>query len=462
MKAVILIDFGSTYTKLTAVDIEKEEIIATSKSITTVTTNIMDGFLDAFSKMNQALEGIDIQICDKLACSSAAGGLKMITIGLIPELTAEAAKRAALGAGARVIGIYSHEITKTEIKKIIESKPEIILLSGGTDGGNKECIIHNAEMISKYLKGIPVVVAGNKNAVDYIEELFTENEMFFKITENVMPRLNVLNVEPAKEAIREVFMEKIIEAKGIKHVEDYISGILMPTPAAVLKAAQLLADGTDNEDGIGDLIIVDIGGATTDIHSISYGEPTKPSVTLRGLEEPYAKRTVEGDLGMRVSALSLFEAAGTKRLKKYSKQEYNIYEKCLYLSNNINEIAVKKEDIEFDEALSMAATEISMERHSGVLETVYTPMGAVFMQTGKDLSNVKNLIGTGGVIVHSENPSRILKAALSDPDNITSLKPVKPKLLLDKDYILSAMGLMARDYPDTALRIMKKYIISCE
>ncbi len=462
MKAVILIDFGSTYTKLTAVDIEKEEIIATSKSITTISTNIMDGFFDALHKMDEALEGIDIQICDKLACSSAAGGLKMITIGLVPELTAEAAKRAALGAGARVIGIYSHEITKAEMNKIIESKPEIILLSGGTDGGNKDCIIHNAKMLTKHINNVPIVVAGNKNAVDEIEEIFISNGMFYKITENVMPRINVLNVEPAKEAIREVFMEKIIEAKGIKNVEEFISGILMPTPAAVLKAAQLLADGTDNEDGIGDLIIVDIGGATTDVHSISHGEPTKPTVTLRGLQEPYAKRTVEGDLGMRVSALSLLEAAGTRKLKKYCKLEYNIHEKCTYLSKNINNIAISEEDIDFDEALSMTATEISMERHAGVLETVYTPMGAVFMQTGKDLSNTKNLIGTGGVIVHSENPGRILKAGLSDGESIVSLKPIKPKLLLDKDYILSAMGLMAKDYPDVALRIMKKYIVSCE
>ena len=107
-----------------------------------------------------------------------------------------------------------------------------------------------------------------------------------------MPVLNKLNVEPAREAIRQVFMEKIVEAKGMKKAEEFTTGILMPTPAAVLKAAEVLSKGTDLEDGIGDLIIIDIGGATTDVHSIAKGEPTKPGVILKGLEEPVSKRTV--------------------------------------------------------------------------------------------------------------------------------------------------------------------------
>ena len=129
--------------------------------------------------------------------------------------------------------------------------------------------------------------------------------MYFSITENVMPQLNELNVEPAREEIRKIFMEKIIEAKGLRNAENFVNGILMPTPAAVLKAARVLSEGSDEESGLGDLIVVDIGGATTDVHSIADGEPTKAGVNVRGLEEPFAKRTVEGDLGMRYSAVSL-------------------------------------------------------------------------------------------------------------------------------------------------------------
>lgn len=460
MDAILLIDFGSTYTKLTAVDIESEEIIGTAKDLTTVNTDIMIGFNKAYEELQGKLSGKDVHFIDKLACSSAAGGLKMIAVGLVPELTAEAAKRAALGAGARILGVYSYELTKGEMAEINDKNPDIILLAGGTDGGNKDCIIHNAKLIAEHIKDVPVVVAGNKNARDEIEDLFKDNNIFYRATDNVMPRLNVINVEPAREVIREIFMQKIVEAKGMKKAENFISGILMPTPAAVLKAARVLADGSDKEEGIGDLIVIDIGGATTDVHSISDGEPTKPGVTLRGLQEPYAKRTVEGDLGMRVSAISLWETATTKRIKKFIPDtEYDIEDRCRYLQSNVNILPQEPEEIEFDEALGMVATEIAMERHVGMIESVYTPMGVIYSQVGKDLLNTRYLIGTGGVLVHSQNPKKILKAGLFNMESPNYLKPEKPDILIDKTYILSAMGLLAEKYPDMAVRIMKKYIV---
>jgi uncharacterized protein (TIGR01319 family) len=460
MDAILLIDFGSTYTKLTAVDMVTEEVIGTSKDLTTVSTDIMIGFNKAYEKLMKEISGKEINFIDKLACSSAAGGLKMIAVGLVPELTAEAAKRAALGAGARILGVYSYELTKSEMTEIKNRKPDIILLAGGTDGGNKDCIIHNAKLIAEQIKDVPVVVAGNKNARDEIEDIFIQNKVYYKATDNVMPRLNVLNVEPAREVIREIFMQKIVEAKGMKSAENFINGILMPTPAAVLKAARVLADGSDKEEGIGDLIIVDIGGATTDIHSISDGEPTKPGITLRGLQEPYAKRTVEGDLGMRVSAISLWETATTKRIKKFiPNTEYDIEERCRALQTNVNILPETPEEIEFDEALGMVATEIAMERHVGVIESVYTPMGIIYSQIGKDLLNTRYLIGTGGILVHSENSKKILGAGLFNLENPNYLKPEKPDILIDSSYILSAMGLLAEKYPDIAVRIMKKYIL---
>ncbi|MDO6355192.1 methylaspartate mutase accessory protein GlmL [Caloramator sp. CAR-1] len=460
MDAALLIDFGSTYTKLTAVDLENEEILATAKDLTTVQTDIMIGFNNAFEKLKEKIDLSQVNFVEKLACSSAAGGLKMIAIGLVPELTAEAAKRAALGAGARILGVYSYELTKHEMEEIVKKKPDIILLAGGTDGGNKDCILHNAKLIAQYIKDVPIVVAGNKNAQDEIDDILNDAHVYHKITENVMPRLNQINVEPAREVIREIFMEKIVEAKGMKRAEEFISGILMPTPAAVLKAARILADGTDKEEGIGELIIVDIGGATTDVHSISSGEPSKAGVTLRGLQEPYAKRTVEGDLGMRVSAVSLWEAAGTRRIKKFvPNTKYDVEERCKFLQANVNFIPKEEEDIEFDEALGMVATEMATERHVGLIESVYTPMGIIYSQVGKDLLNVRYLIGTGGVIVHSRNPKKILSAGKFNPDTPNYLKPMNPEILVDKEYILSAMGLLAEKYPDKAIRIMKKYIV---
>jgi uncharacterized protein (TIGR01319 family) len=460
MKAYLLIDFGSTYTKLTAVDIENEEILATAKDITTVESDIMVGFNKAYEKLTKSLEGKEVEFVKKLACSSAAGGLKMIAVGLVPELTAEAAKRAALGAGARVLKVYSYELTSKEVQEIKNSNLDIILLAGGTDGGNKECIIHNAKALAEGGVKLPIVLAGNKVAVDEVEEIFDGAGVFYRTTENVMPKLNVLNVEPAREEIRKIFMEKIIEAKGMKAAESFISGILMPTPAAVLKAARVLSEGSDKEEGIGDLVVVDIGGATTDIHSIADGEPSKPGVTLRGLEEPIAKRTVEGDLGMRYSALSLWEASGTRKIQNYLKDKsFDVEENCRFRSQNIKMVPKTAEEIKFDEAMAKVATDMAMERHVGVIESVYTPMGLVYSQVGKDLLPVKYFVGTGGVLVHSENPADILKAGTFDINNPTYLKPQNPGYLLDKTYILSAMGLLAEDYPDMAVRIMKKYLI---
>ena len=460
MKAYLLIDFGSTYTKLTAVDIESEEILATSKDITTVEDDIMIGFNKAYEALMEKLKGKEIEFERKLACSSAAGGLKMVAIGLVPELTAEAAKRAALGAGARVLKVYSYDLTSKEVLEIKNSNLDIILLAGGTDGGNKECIINNAKIIAKHGIKLPVLVAGNKSAVDEIEEIFKTAGIYYKIADNVMPRLNSLNVEPAREEIRKIFMEKIIEAKGMKTAESFISGILMPTPAAVLKAAKVLSEGSDKEEGIGDLVVLDIGGATTDVHSLGSGEPSRAGVTLRGLEEPFAKRTVEGDLGMRYSAVSLWEAAGTRKVQKYLQNKLiDVEGSCIHRIENIKMVPITEEEIKFDEAMAKVATEIALERHVGVVETVYSPMGVVFTQVGKDLMDIKYMIGTGGVLVHSKNPGEILKAGCFDLENPTCLKPEKPEFLIDKTYILSAMGLLAEEHPDMAVRIMKKYLL---
>lgn len=466
MKCYLTIDFGSTYTKLTAIDIENEKILATAKDITTVEDDIMIGFNKAFQKLKIEIEKeipfSEVEFIDKIACSSAAGGLKMVALGLVPELTAEAAKKAALGAGARVMKTYSYELNSHEIEEIKNSPVDIILLAGGTDGGNRDCIIHNAKLLAEHNLKIPVVVAGNKAATDEIEKIFKNANINYYITENVMPKINKLNVEPAREEIRRVFMSRIVEAKGMKNAEDYISGILMPTPAAVLKAAEVLAEGTDEEEGIGDLIIVDIGGATTDIHSIGKGEPTKAGVLLKGLEDPFAKRTVEGDLGMRYSSMSLLEAAGVRKIRKYlhdTEKKWDVKGLCKYRHENIKMVPTTDEEIAFDEAMAKVATELSMTRHCGVLECVYTPMGTMYNQTGKDLLQAPYIIGTGGVIVHSKNPKEILEAGRFNPEEPIYLKPENPKCMVDKTYILSSMGLLAQKNADLAIRIMKKYLV---
>lgn len=460
MDCYLFIDFGSTYTKVTLVDIAKEEILATAKSYTTVETDVTIGYNKAYEILMSKV-GQDVNIVKKLACSSAAGGLKIVAIGLIPELTAEAAKRAALGAGARVIKTYSHNLNNRELEEIKASGADMILLAGGTDGGNNICITHNAEMIAKHEINIPVVVAGNKSCDDAIAEIF-EGKIEFYITENVMPSLNHINVTPARETIRSIFMKQIVNAKGMENVEQSISGILMPTPASVLKAAETLSLGSKDEDGIGDLAVVDIGGATTDIHSIGEGAPSKPGVFLRGLEEPVAKRTVEGDLGMRYSAISVYEAAGNRMMKKYLNiDDYDLEEEFRRRYNNTSFLPENEKDILFDEAMAKVCADISMKRHAGVVEAMYSPLGTIHSQTGKDLMELPYIIGTGGVLVNSKDPERILEAVKFTMDDPESLKPRNPKFMIDKEYILSAMGLLSMIDKNMAVRMLKKYIVRC-
>lgn len=460
MNCYLFVDFGSTNTKVTLVDIEHEEIVATAKSYTTVETDVMEGFNHAIDEIKKQVS--DFTVVKSLACSSAAGGLKIVAIGLVPELTSEAAKRAALGAGAKVIHTYSHRLNNDEAAAIVNSAADIILLAGGTDGGDSLCITHNAEQLKKHGVKVPVVVAGNKSAADTIKEIFADGVEYY-IVENVMPKINKLNVENARETIRSIFMKNIIKARGMQHVQNQIDGLIMPTPAAVLKAAEVLSKGTDNEDGLGELAIIDIGGATTDIHSAAYGDPASAGVFVSGLEEPYLKRTVEGDLGMRYSIQAAVDAAGMRMLRRYlpNWQSYDIEAEVEKRAKDTSFISQTEKDLQFDAMIAKLCADISMTRHAGSLKQVYSGCdGTMWQQEGKDLSAIPYFIGTGGILVFNKNYAEIMRAALAREDEPLVLKPVKPKLLLDQRYILAAMGLLATENADMAVRMMKKYLKS--
>lgn len=458
MSNVLLIDFGSTYTKITAVDVAKETVLGTAHGITTVETDIMDG-------LNQALDELfsktgKLEFSKVLGCSSAAGGLKMVAIGLVRELTVEAAKRAALGAGAKIMGVYGSELSEYEIEEIAALNPEIILLAGGTDGGNKEVIIHNAKMLTTLGRDIPVIVAGNKSAAPQVVKILSEVMTEVVHTENVMPRLNELNIESARETIRGVFLRRIVEAKGLHKANKFVNRMVMPTPAAVLKAAELLGKGTAHEAGLGDLMVIDIGGATTDVYSIAKGDPTKSNVALKGLPEPFGKRTVEGDLGMRYSATALFKAAGAQMIAEYAEvAESDVEAYMQKVEENVEYLPQSAIESQVEIAMGRACTRLAAERHVGHLETVYTLNGPAFVQTGKDLSQVKTVVGTGGVIVNHHQPASILKGVAYDTSTPQMLKPEAPEFLIDEKYIMASMGLLGEEYPDVALRMMKKYIV---
>lgn len=458
MSKYLMIDFGSTFTKLTAVDTETEDIIATASHFTTVSEDISIGYHNALNLLYDKI-GEEIIFDKIISCSSAAGGLKMAAIGLVEELTVEAAKRVCLGAGAKVDLVFSHHINKREVQQIIDMKIDIILLAGGTDGGNSECVLYNAKMLGEANIKIPIIYAGNKSCIDEIEEIFEQYQLNGYICENVMPQINVLNIPSAREKIRDIFLKNIIVAKGIKKIESEIDKVILPTPEAVLKACELLSKGYLKEEGLGEIVAVDIGGATTDMYSMCSASAKRSDVVIKGLEEPYAKRTVEGDLGMRYSALGVLKSLSREELILLN-EEHNIdlEKELIYRHNHVDEVFNEGHQELVDLIIGGICVHKAMGRHVGKMEEVYTPMGLIYNQTGKDLSKIEYVLGTGGVLVNSKDPAKILSMVKQNKKNYLELRPENPKYLLDADYILASMGLLSTIDPLLALKIMKKHL----
>ena len=465
MSIALLIDFGSTYTKVAAVDLDEGRFIGRAQAPSTVDTDVNQGLSRAIQLLKEPTGLQENQVALKLACSSAAGGLRMVAVGLIGRLTAEAANRAALGAGAKVVQVFERALTSRTVKELEVANPDIVLLAGGVDGGNREVIVHNARQIAASRVRAPVVVAGNTVASDEVSAIFQAVGQPVYSCANVMPVLNVLNVEPARQAIQEVFIRHIVQAKGLDRAADYVGEVIMPTPMAVLKMAELLAVGAGQEAGLGDTVVIDIGGATTDVHSACWGEPVVASTPVIGLQEPFAKRTVEGDLGLRVSAASLLEASRRNTLPRNLATVLESNEALLraeYLASHTATLPHTSAEQALDVAMASAAAYIAMERHAGVMETVDTGTGFETVQRGKDLREVGTLIGTGGVFALGPQPQAILPASLFDATDPFSLRPRRSRLYIDGSYILYAGGLLSTVYPEKALSLVKGSMRSVE
>jgi uncharacterized protein (TIGR01319 family) len=390
----------------------------------------------------------------------------MVASGLVPSLTAEAARLASLGAGAKVVKAFSYELTDEDIAEIGLLKPDIFLLSGGVDGGNKENILHNARMLAALPADFPILLAGNRAAAAECEKILSGRELIR--CPNVLPQLGKLNIEPVQAKIRELFLDRIIHAKGLSRERELISGILMPTPAAVKRAMELLAQGIPGPSGkdplpgrkgIGELVAVDLGGATTDVYSVARGLPQAGEVVLKGLPEPFSKRTVEGDIGMRYSAAGVLEAAGAARLAELSGlNEEEVLAGVARLGADPGALPSTKEEEGLDFALAAGAVETAVTRHAGTLEEVYTPAGPALVQTGKDLTGVDNLVFTGGALIRNPRVREIAARACYNRANPGCLRPRGGRLFIDRSYILAAMGLLAEEYPEAALSIMYKEI----
>jgi uncharacterized protein (TIGR01319 family) len=457
----LLIDFGSTFTKIRAIELGSGQLAGSVQAPSTVDTNVIEGLRLALSEMRATIGSRQVDGALRLASSSAAGGLRIVAVGLIPDLTAEAAKRAALGAGAKVVATFAHGLTDTDLARMAALAPDIVVLAGGTDGGNRTCIEENAAQLARARIDCPIIVAGNRNAASAVSVILRSAGCEFVVVDNVLPAINRVAVEACSEAIRQIFMRRIVHAKGLADAEEFVGSILMPTPQAVLHGCELLANGPGDGAGLGELVCIDVGGATTDVYSIGPGFPTDPRVILRGLVEPVAKRTVEGDLGVRINAPAVVEAVGESAfVEDLDIEAVRDYVKRLPTSTST--LPDTDRERAMDLALGRSAAAVAVRRHAGSIELAYGLEGPISLQTGKDLRATKMVIGTGGVF--SANPDsapELFAGCVRRPDE-PHLIPEQPSWHIDRDYILYAVGLLAKHDPEIAYRVGARHLVPVE
>ncbi len=444
---VLVAEIGSTTTVVNAFnDIHTQEpkFIGQGQAPTSVLEgDVRIGLNGAIESLAQNLNVEKVEYTEMLATSSAAGGLKMTVHGLAYDMTARAAKEAALGAGAIIHKVTAGKLRRTDLKQIKEIKPNIILIAGGVDYGERDTALYNAELIAQMNLNIPILYAGNIENTEEIKLIFEDTGYKLYTVDNVYPKIDVLNVEPSRKVIQDAFEEHIIHAPGMEHVRDLVNGPIIPTPGSVMECTKLLYEA------IGDLIVLDVGGATTDLHSVTDGSEEINKILIS--PEPLAKRTVEGDLGVYVNMKNIVALIGTDKLKEELKLDIE------NLVENHKPIPKTKEEIKFVERLTKEAVLRAVERHAGKIRSLYGSAGKSSIAEGKDLSQVKYVIGTGGALTRLPNRVEIMKEIAAFNITGTLLFPTKEaEILVDNDYIMASLGVLSKKYPQAALSLLKR------
>jgi uncharacterized protein (TIGR01319 family) len=445
MKVDILIaEIGSTTTVVNAFNIKNEiRFVGQGQGPTTVLEgDVTIGLNAAISSLKKNIGADELNWDEFFATSSAAGGLRMTVHGLVYDMTVRAAKEAALGAGAIIKMVTAGKLRRTDLKKIEEVKPNIILLAGGVDYGERDTALYNAELIAGLKLNVPVIYAGNIENIEEIKLIFEGSNKMLYVTENVYPKIDQLNVEPTRKIIQKVFEDHITGAPGMKKVREMVNGPIIPTPGAVMESAILL------KGEIGDLVVLDVGGATTDVHSVTEGSDEVQRITIS--PEPVAKRTVEGDLGVYVNLPHIVEMIGLDEIKK-------VFPDADELIANKKPIPVTGREKEFIEYLTKAAVLTAVRRHAGTFKFLYGASGKKTIAEGKDLTRVKWIIGTGGALTRLPHRVDILNCIPKDNTGNMYLYPkVGAKILIDNYYIMASLGVLSKKHKEAALGLLKQ------
>lgn len=453
MGVVALADFGSTYTKLSLVDRGEGRLLARAEAPTSIRTDLMEGYAAALAMAKEKIGG-PIEIEHELAVSSAGGGLRIAAVGLVADLTAAAARQAALNAGCRVLSVLAGDLGDGQLSELETARPEIVLFAGGTDGGQAELVLENARRLAARRLGGYAVVACNADIAEEVGETLRSAGTEVVVAANVMPRLGQLEIESARGAILRVFLEHVIGGKGLSTGAEFEQMVKMPTPEAVLEATRLLSRGTDLQPGFGDVMVVDVGGATTDVHSDRAVEPATPGIEDALLPPPPTLRTVEGDLGLRAGAPGVLAADARWITAELDADEESIGQTVMYRSEHPEWLPDDPSGTKLDGLLATSCTAHAILRHSGTMLLSRGEAGSpTLVRDGPDLREVKKVFATGGVFAHRQDGKEILRRALARREP-RSLAPREPELGVDRHYILAAAGLLATLDPEAAMRLL--------
>ena len=437
----LLVDVGSTFTKVIVLK-SREGFVASAKAHTTIDTDVLNGVAAAVDQLPGEL-GRSFDWA--LASSSAAGGLRMVSVGLTEALSGKAGTLAALGGGGKVVGTEFGFLDDAGLARVAEAKPHLVLLAGGIDGGNRTAMLHNAERLSRLEGAHGFVIAGNRDAAQDAAKILHAAGRDAAIVRNVYPDVGQIDIAEPRDAVRELFLRHITKAKGLDGLMTRLKTTCEPTPLAVSRALMCMGEVTGSP-----VVMVDLGGATTDVHSFGGTRETK---RLAEVPDPEVMRTVEGDLGMRWSAPGIVETMGRHRIRSMNLMlGCDLEQEAAARHENPSFVPASQHDWAVDRFLAQLAVEKAIERHAGRVHLRHRPWGDRYEVHGKDLRDCRLVVSVGGVFTHAIAPRTITAKALEAI--VDGHVPRDPEIRIDASYACFAIGLIAREAPETAASLV--------
>jgi uncharacterized protein (TIGR01319 family) len=451
VNVALLADFGSTFTKVLAVDLDAAVIAG--HGLCPSGGDLMDSYDKAAGAALGQVRG-PATVALELAASSAGGGLRMAAVGLVPELTALAAQTAALNAGARLLAVLAGRLTGADAARLSALAPEIVLFAGGTDDGQQQRVLDNAAAIAGSLAGAHVVVACNRAVGRMVAGLLAPGAASVTVVPNVLPELGRTRTGPAREEIGRLFLRHVIAGKRLSASPRFAALVRMATPDAVLRAAVLCAETAGSPGEGPGAIVTDVGGATTDVYS---AVPGPPAARAPLVSRP-VMRTVQGDLGLRSGAAGVLAADGGWLAAQFPAPAYGpgwLAAACARRQAEPAAVYGYGPQLLLDRALAVSCLARALQRHAGTRVVRPGPGGrAEVRHLDPDLTGCRVLVAGGGLLRAADRPEEVVRAAL-DRLPAAALAPRQARVVIDRGYVLAAAGLLAPAHPKVAADLLR-------